>query len=74
MDHRHLVGDRATLAAIDDLLENGTLTDWRPALTRVLQDPRGELAQGIETLLDRRDYQESGAFWRAYLEHVRTVH
>jgi hypothetical protein len=30
MRHRHLTHQRLTLAALDDLIENGTLADWRP--------------------------------------------
>lgn len=73
MIHRHLVGTRHTLAALDDLLENGTLADWRPVLARIRRDPQGELAQKIEGLLTHRDYQETGAFWRAFLSASRSA-
>ncbi len=73
MIHRHLVGDPSTLAALDDLLENGTLADWRPVLVSVQRDPGGDLAQKLDTLLGRRDYQETGAFWRAYIAHIRAT-
>jgi len=39
MNHRHLTDHRYTLAAIDDILENGTLADWRPLLARVRREP-----------------------------------
>ena len=35
MIHRHLKHQRLTLAALDDIIENGTLADWRPVLARV---------------------------------------
>ena len=73
MIHRHLVGDRHTLAALDDLLENGTLADWRPVLARVRREPDGELARKIELLLDRRDLGDTGAFWRAFLGGARST-
>jgi hypothetical protein len=71
MIHRHLTHQRHTLAALDDLLENGTLADWRPVLARVRHEPDGEVARRIGTLLRRRDYQETGALWRAYIAKAR---
>lgn len=71
MIHRHLTHQRHTLAALDDLLENGTLADWRPVLARVRREPDGEVARRILTLLRRRDYQETGALWRAFIVKAR---
>ena len=71
MIHRHLTHQRHTLAALDDLLENGTLADWRPVLARVRREPDGEVAQRILTLIRRRDYQETGALWRAFIAKAR---
>jgi hypothetical protein len=72
MIHRHLTHRRHTLAALDDLLENGTLADWRPVLARVRRDPDGTLVQRLERLLAARDYEETGALWRAYIAMART--
>ena len=71
MIHRHLTHRRHTLAALDDLLENGTLSDWRPVLAQVRRDPDGTLAARLEQLLGARDYAETGALWRAYLATAR---
>jgi hypothetical protein len=70
MIHRHLIGTSYTLPALDDLIENGTLADWRPVLARVRREPSGELAN-IAHLLSRRDYEEAGVFWRAFLADAR---
>jgi hypothetical protein len=70
--HRHLTHRRLTLAALDDLIENGTLGDWQPVLARVRRDPNGTVATRIAALLDARDYEESGALWRSYLAHARS--
>jgi hypothetical protein len=72
MLHRHLAHQRLTLAALDDLLENGTLGDWQPVLARVRREPYGPVATRIAELLDARDYEESGALWRSYLEQARS--
>lgn len=71
MIHRHLDHDRPTLAALDDVLENGTLADWQPILATVRRDPHGEVAGRLDRLLAARDYQETGALWRAYLGAAR---
>ncbi len=68
MLHRHLIHQRLTLAALDDLLENGTLGDWQPVLARVRRDPYGPVASRIAQLLESRDYEETGALWRAFLD------
>ncbi len=72
MLHRHLTHQRLTLAALDDLLENGTLADWQPVLARVRREPYGPVASRIEELLSQRDYEESGALWRSFLEQSRS--
>ena len=72
MLHRHLTHHRLTLAGLDDLLENGTLADWQPVLARVRREPHGQVASRIAELLDARDYEESGALWRAFLEQARS--
>ena len=72
MRHRHLSHQRLTLAALDDLLENGTLADWRPVLARVRRDPHGPVAERIEELLRTRDYEETGVLWQSVLEHARS--
>ncbi len=72
MIHRHLAHQRPTMAALDDLLENGTLADWRPILADVLRDPGGETARRILLLAERRDYREAGGFWRAFIAKARS--
>lgn len=71
MRHRHLGHQRLTLAALDDLLENGTLADWQPVLARLRREPYGPVASRIAELLNARDYEESGALWRSFLDQAR---
>lgn len=71
MLHRHLAHQRLTLAALDDIIENGTLADWQPVLARVRREPFGPVASCIEGLLNDRNYEESGALWRAFLNQAR---
>jgi hypothetical protein len=72
MLHRHLSHERLTLAALDDIIEHGTLADWQPVLARVRREPYGPVASRIAELLNERDYEESGALWRSFLEQART--
>ena len=71
MRHRHLNHQRLTLAALDDLIENGTLADWRPVLARVRHEPEGAVASRVAQLLNAKDYAESGALWRLFLNRAR---
>jgi len=72
MRHRQLRDQRLTLAALDDLLENGTLADWRPVLARIRREPYGPIAARVEELLQARDYEETGALWRSVLDDARS--
>ena len=72
MEHRHLRHRRLTLAALDDLLENGTLADWRPVLARVRREPNGPVAARLDELLRSRDYDETGALWRSVIDAARS--
>lgn len=71
MQHRHLNHQRLTLAALDDLIMNGTLADWRPVLARVRHEPEGPVASRLAQLLRVNDYQESGALWQLFLDDAR---
>jgi hypothetical protein len=71
MHHRHLNHQRLTLAALDDLIENGTLADWRPVLARVRREPAGPVASRVAQLLSAKDYAESGALWQHFLDQAR---
>ena len=72
MRHRHLTHQRLTLAALDDLIENGTLADWQPVLARVRREPHGAVAARIMELLGAREYEENGALWRSFIERARS--
>lgn len=75
MRHRHLTTHRYTLAAIDDVVENGTLADWRPLLARVRREPWGETAEAVLRVMHAKptDYAdpETVALWSAYIAHHR---
>jgi len=69
--HRHLTHQRHTLAALDDLVANGTLSDWRPVLRRVLAEPDGDVATRLRRVVADGRHEERGAFWLAFLDHAQ---
>lgn len=61
MRHRHLdvapdtrAGD-LPLAALDDVLDRGTIEDWRPLLRAIRSDPHGALAGRVLHLCARHE-------------------
>jgi hypothetical protein len=85
MQHRHLVGQRWSAAAVDSALERGGLADWRGLMDRVWREPDGQLARLVEARLDvaeARVRRPLGEFeggvepalywlWRQYLRDAR---
>ncbi len=83
MKHRHLVGQRWSLAAIDDALgEHGSLVNWRGLMRCVWVDPYGPIAAGVEKMLDAvkphlaepyegRINQDTRGLWRDFLRDAR---
>ena len=47
MQHRHLNHSNYTLAAIDDVIEHGTLRDWAELARAVLHDDASSLRQKV---------------------------
>ena len=72
MIHRHLDYDdvpasQRGLAAIDDLLERGDFTDWRPLAKAIAAAPFGELAEHVLRLCDGHPMQGTSPLWRAWI-------
>jgi DNA-binding XRE family transcriptional regulator len=72
MIHRHLEYDdvpveQRGLAAIDDLLERGDFTTWRPLARAIAAAPFGELAEQVLRLCDMHPMQGTSPLWRAWI-------
>jgi len=72
MIHRHLdyegvPAELRGLAAIDDLLERGDFTEWRPLAKAIAVDPFGELAEHVLRLCDAHPMQGTSPLWRAWI-------
>ena len=77
MEHRHLDAGPGTpvaelgLAALDDLLERGDLTDWQPLLAEVRSDPGGAVADRILHLVERHPMSGTSELWRSWIDGRR---
>jgi DNA-binding XRE family transcriptional regulator len=74
--HRHLDYDGVPVeqrgsAALDDLLERGDFTDWRPLAKVIAADPYGALATRVWHLCDAHPMQGTSPLWRAWISARR---
>jgi hypothetical protein len=56
MKHRHLVHQKFTAAAIEDILDRGQMPDWEPLIAEIETDPYGEIAETTLKLCERPLY------------------
>lgn len=79
MRHRHLAVDPSTpvrrlgLAALDDVLERGDLSDWQPVLAEIGRDPWGAVADRVLHLVDRHPMAGTSSLWRSWIEEQRST-
>lgn len=71
MKHRHLNHERFTLAAIDDILERGTLADWLPLLRKVADEPNGPAAERVQRVVAHHPMYGTSHVWRRFIERRR---
>lgn len=80
MKHRHLdipadtPPERLGLAALDDLLDRGDLTDWRPVLVAIARDPGSALSNRVLALCDANPHQGTSRLWRTWIHRRRALH
>lgn len=69
MWHRNLVpGSESTTAAIVDVLDRGTLADWRDLARRIRDDPTGEYARKVRRILEHTHFYGTSILWLDYLD------
>lgn len=77
MIHRHIEVEAGTevrempLAAIQDLLERGDLSDWRPLLKLIEEEPDGELTRRVARLVDVYPMYGTSQLVRSWIERCR---
>lgn len=73
MRHRHLEVPADTpavalsAAALDDLLDRGDLSDWRPVLRAIAAHPFGPLADTVLRLCDANPRYGTSRLWRSWI-------
>ncbi|MEX2553673.1 MAG: helix-turn-helix transcriptional regulator [Actinomycetota bacterium] len=79
MKHRHLEVAEGTpveelgLAAIDDILDRGDLTDWAPLARAIAAEPHGKLANSVLRLCDAHPLYGTSVLWRSWIEGLRSL-
>lgn len=69
MHHRHLLpGFETTVASVSDVLERGTLADWRELAHQIRDNPSGPLAEAVRKVTEHLNFYGTTILWRDYLE------
>jgi DNA-binding Xre family transcriptional regulator len=77
MIHRHLdipedtPAEELGLAAIDDILDRGELSDWAPLARAVGADPHGRLAESVLQICNAHPMYGTSALWTSWIEQLR---
>lgn len=71
MQHRHLnPGYEDTVEAVEDVLERGSVEDWRELARKVRQDAHGPAARALRTVLEHRYMYGTTVIWKRFLERL----
>lgn len=72
MRHRHLLpGYEWTVPAVEDVLDRGTLSDWRELAAAIRQDPWGPYAVSLERVVAHTRMYGTTRLWQDFLDRVR---
>ena len=74
MEHRHISPSQMSAAAIDDIIERGSLADWYELRSAALNDP--QVLTRIERVARRRaedPYAQRFHFWMRYAARRRAA-
>lgn len=71
MQHRHLQpGYEDSVEAVEDVLERGSVADWKGLADRVRSDPNGPAARALRTVLQHRYMYGTTIIWKRFLERL----
>lgn len=71
MKHRHLSHEDFTLAAIDDIIERGSIPDWAPLIEAIKADPYGEVAGKTLTVCENHEVYGGTKYFRELVQDMR---
>lgn len=71
MRHRHLTpGAADSPAAVEDILDRGTVADWRVLAGQVRGDLHGRAAESLRQILRHRHMYGTTNLWNDYLANL----
>ncbi len=71
MRHRHIrEGDEHCVEAVEDVLDRGTVEDWRRLAREVLTHPGGEAAHSLRVVLGYARIYGTTPLWQDFLADV----
>jgi len=73
MKHRHLTHEAFTLAAIEDILERGSMPDWAPLVHAIEADPHGEIAEKTLRICTTRDIYGASKLFNRLIQNARQL-
>ncbi len=72
VQHRNLVPQMSPdTAVVADILERGTLADWRELAREVRKDPRGPYARAVRRVVEGTHFYGTTILWRDYLDRCQ---
>ena len=71
MHHRHLApGFESSVAAVADVLERGSLADWRELAGHIQIDPDGPYARAVRRVVEHSHFYGTTILWTDYLDRI----
>lgn len=72
MQHRHLwSGVEPNTARVADILERGTVNDWRELAGEVRREPFGPFARAVERVVGGTHFYGTTILWKDFLIRCR---
>lgn len=63
-------GCEDSVEAVEDVLDRGSVDDWRELAARVRRDPDGEAARSLRVVLCARHFYGTTTIWRDFPDRV----
>jgi hypothetical protein len=65
-------GFDATVPAVEDVLDRGTIADWRELARHIREDPFGPHARALESVVQHVHLYGTTLLWQDYLARCRS--
>lgn len=75
MHHRHLLPEMSpNTAVVADILERGTLTDWRQLAHEVRDNPFGQYARAVRRVVEGTHFFGTTILWQDFMDWCQAEH